>query len=355
MQTTMKRLAFACILLTLPTLALSEQIVKIGVLACQTGGCAATGQSTLRGIEIAVEEINAAGGVLGRPLEIIAQDTKEADSAANSVAAFRALSLDPTIELMIGPSWSNGGMPLIPLIKQRPNLIITSPSLGISDYNEASDRIFNTWPHDRESSIALARWAIEHNLKTAGILSAQDPWTASMAKEFSTEFEKLGGKILAQESPLLSAANFKAEITRIRNTNPEFILLGYWDHAATAARELHQLGWHGQLGSVQMDQEHLTLGGKDFAGLAYATFASPKAEFIQKFKQKYKADPGLSADTAYDTIYLYKRAIESAKTFDIQKLKLEILKQNFEGVSGKVEFDRLGGVTKKPLIEVVTK
>jgi branched-chain amino acid transport system substrate-binding protein len=123
-----------------------------------------TGTNALRGVQLAQEQINKSGGILGRQIELVVQDTREMDSPANAVSAYRQLRLDSDIELFVGPSWTVGGLPVAP-IAARDNVVVMAPSIGLEGFNEASDNLFNLWPHDSVATKALAQYAIDHGWK----------------------------------------------------------------------------------------------------------------------------------------------------------------------------------------------
>ena len=133
----------------------------LGGLLCLTGDCAEVGDNSRKGIELATEEINGSGGILGKKLALKFEDTKEMGGPGSVISAFQNLVLDPKIRYIIGPTWTVGGLPLAPILAKKPEVIAISPSLGVATYNEASDTVFNTWPHDDASTEALAKYAFK--------------------------------------------------------------------------------------------------------------------------------------------------------------------------------------------------
>lgn len=160
---------------------------------CLSGECAADGTSAVHGAEIAAAEINAAGGVLGKKIVFTTQDTAEAVSGAKAINAYRQIRLDPEIHYLIGPTWTPGGLTLAPVASKDKTIILMTPSLGVRDFNEAGDNIFNIRGTDDIATRATAKVAIENGWKTAAIFSSQQPWESLQAKIFQEEYEKLGG------------------------------------------------------------------------------------------------------------------------------------------------------------------
>ncbi len=337
----------------LPTAALfaeSSATFKVGALLCQTSVCAETGQASLNGLKLAAAEINATGGILGKKVELVPEDSRDAESPLLGVSAFKKLTANDAIKYIIGPTWSNAGLPLVPLVQRQSDLIVTSPSLGVAEFNEGSDRIFNLWPHDSVSTEALAEFAIKKGLKTAATLNIEDPWSSAQSATFKQHFETLGGKVNLQINPPRDSVDLKIEVLKLISLKPEAVLLVDWAPAVVLARQLENLGYKGQLLFIQIDNERIKQGGKALDGTVYAAYAPPASDFTAKYQAEYKTSPALSADVAYDTLYLYKRAIEAAKSFDASLVKVELQKQKFLGASGEIVFDAQGGVMKTPLL-----
>ena len=126
----LKVLALTLILATSSFAETKAENFKVGALLCLTGDCAEWGNNSLKGLQLAAEEINKTGGLLGRQIEIVAQDTREASGGGNSVSAYRQLTLDQEVNYIVGPTWTIGGLPLAPIAAQNRKIIMTSPSLG---------------------------------------------------------------------------------------------------------------------------------------------------------------------------------------------------------------------------------
>jgi ABC-type branched-subunit amino acid transport system substrate-binding protein len=141
---------------------------------------------------LARDEINAQGGILGRTIELVVQDSREVESPSHAVSAYRQLRLNPEISLFVGASWSIGGLAIAPIAARDP-VIITSPTIGLETFNETGDNIFNLWPHDSVSTKALAALAIQKGWRTAAVISNTNPWESELAKVFRDEYKRLGG------------------------------------------------------------------------------------------------------------------------------------------------------------------
>lgn len=326
---------------------------KVGVLLCLTGGCAEPGNNALNGIKLAAEEINHSGGVLGRKIELVVEDTREAESAANSVAGYQKLALDKDIQYIIGPTWTIGGLGIAPIVAKRKDLIMVSPSLGVADFNEAGDHLFNIWPHDSYSTEGLAAYAMNHGWKTAAVLSNQGPWESVQAKVFADAFKKLGGQVVAYEEPLASVMDLKAEALRIKSKNPQVVFMSNYTQMDSAARDLRNMHFNGQIMSILMDETRIKNADGALEGALFARYADATKSFAENYERAFQQKPGIASDTGYDALKLFASAVEGAKSFDVSVVKKTISSTKLAGAGGEIVFDGKGGVVKHPEFWVV--
>lgn len=328
-------------------------IFKVGVMLCLTGACAEPGTNALHGIELAAEELNSKGGILGRKIVLVAQDTREVDAAANSVTAYQTLALDKDIHFIIGPTWTAGALPLVPIVSKRTDLVMTSPSVGVELFNESADHLFNTWPHDRYSTEALAQYAIDQGWKRGAVLSNQGPWESVQAKVFAEAFKKLGGTVVTYEEPLVESRDLKSEALKIKGQNPDFVFMSNYTQMDIAAKELERLRYRGKKMAILMDETRIRNADGALEETIFARYPDPSSDFGKRYDERFKQGAGIASDTAYDTLGIYAKAIESAKSFDPAVVKKEILAIRYRGASGEIVFDGKGGVVKRPQFWVV--
>ncbi len=345
-----KLLLIAIFILITQSAEALEKEFKIGVMLCLTGDCAEWGNNSLKGIQLAVKELNANSGILGRQVSIIVEDTREGAGGANAIAAYQNLILNSEIQYLIGPTWSIGGAPLAPIIAKNKNLIATSPSLGIADFNEAGNHIFNVWPHDSVSSEKLAEYAIAQGWKRGVIFDANDPWGVVQADTFALKFQELGGEVIKRVSNTPDASSFRAEALTVKQLNPDFVFQANMYKMAQFAKDLKRISFGGKQITILMDETRLHESQGALEGAIFAKYPEPTGEFIRKYNQEYNTNPGVTADTAYDVIKLYALAISRVGTFDLNQVQKEMLKIKMDGASGGLSFDAKGGVVKEPAI-----
>lgn len=326
-----------------------EDRLIIGVMSCLTGDCAEWGTNSRKGVELAIEQINAQGGVLGQQISAVFEDSQDTNPS-RTVSAFQQLITNKKINFIVGPNWTVGGMSVAPLIARNKNLIVISPSVGVRDFNETSDNIFNTWPHDEKATRALARYAMKNSWKTAAIFGSQDPWVETQSKIFKEEYTNLGGAITAEASPLPSSRELHTEALKIKNSKPDVVFFANYQ-ADVIAKEFSALGFSAPKLSILMEKERVKAAQGALEGTVFALYEAPSQAFSKAFQAKFKAAPGITADTAYDALMILVEGIKQANSLDLERVKEKMhhLAQ-FPGASGTFSVDETGGVDKMPVL-----
>ncbi len=360
MNTTHRRLTITALLLASlsplplsPLCAAAEETISVGGLLCLTGDCAEVGENSRRGLELAAEELNAAGGVLGKKIMLKFEDTREMDGPGSAISAYQHLVLDPAVRFLVGPTWTVGGLPLAPILAKRPDILAISPSLGVAAYNEAADTIFNTWPHDDFATETLAEYALKQGWKTAAVLSNESPWESAQAKHFIETYKKLGGEITAFLEPSPQVKDLRTEISKIKRSQPRVIFMSNYTTMDIAAKELRNQQVNDPMMGILLDDIRLKNAGGAFEGLLYVQYPSAQPDFVERFKAKFKESSGMSADTAYDALKMLSAAIQAAGSVKVEAVKQKLQALQYKGASGEIHFDKDGGVRKLPDIYAV--
>ena len=328
-----------------------QDTFRIGALLCLTAPCEEWGENSLDGIMLAAEEINASGGILGKQIEIVVEDSAE-DNIANSVNAYKALR-SKNIEYIIGPTWSAAGQALGP-IAAKDKVLITSPSLGVRDFNEAGTNIFNIWPHDELATRALAKFAFEKGHRKIAIVSSKESWYLVQGNAFEDEFVKLGGTVLIKDEIPTDRTDVRTDAAKIFALKPDLIAYSNFENMGLVAHELSVLGYTGAQVSVLMDESRIDQGRGAFEGTVLVQYAKPSQEFINAYKNKFGKEPGITADTGYDALKIYAQIINEAGRDDLSEVnKIFADLKTYPGASGELTFDGKGGVTKPPVFYVV--
>lgn len=328
-----------------------SQTLKIGALVCLTGECAEWGTESLSGMKLAVEELNRTGGVLGRQLELVVEDSRDT-TPRETVTAFKRLRTVKNVNFIVGPTWTPAGLAIAPLAKNQKDLIVTSPSLGVKDFDHAGENLFNLWPHDETRARLLARTAISRGQKRLAIFSSQQPWSKQIGNAFEEEAQKLGATIVAKTEPIDSEKNLRAEALKIAESKPDAVFFSViTDQAGIGARELAKLNLQAPRMIVMLDETTLALAQGALEGALSTEYPAPSPEFKKHYQEAFGRVPRVSADTGYDTVRLYAQAIETARSSEPAAVlpTLQATRQ-YQGASGEISFDAMGGVTKEPYL-----
>ena len=343
---------FILLFFLVPSISLAEKF-KIGAPICLTGGCAEWGEATKNGLTIAQESLNAKGGILGKQIEIIYEDTSEATGGFKAVTAFKKLKSYGDINFYIGPSWTPGGLALAPVVGKMKDVVMISPSLGVAQFIESSSNLFNTMPHSEDATRAIARLMIQNQLKKVAIFSSQQPWEDLQAKVFREEFIKLGGEIISEQSPNPDTTDLKTESLKIVSAKPESVFLANLNQSGIASRQLRGLGYKGPLYAALLDQTRIDLAQGALEGAVTAQYPEASSDFVAAYTKRFGKKPNTSADTAHDAMIVLAMAINNAKSISSESVIAQILKIEFQGASGLVKFDSKGGVVRTPQYVVV--
>ena len=326
---------------------------QLGVAVCLTGGCAEWGTSALRGVELAVDEINTAGGVLAHKIVVSAEDTAEAISGAAAIKSFQSLLANSDIKYIIGPSWSPAGLALIPVLSKRPEIIAITPSMAVPDFARASSNLFKTVPDNETTAEHIAEYSIKQGLKKCAILSNQLKAEQYTSEVFTKKYEKLGGKITTLIETAPDETDLRTPALKIIKSNPEVVFLANYVQVGPAARRLRELGYKGPFISILLDRTRLEEGAGALEGTVFSKYVSYSAEFDEKYRKRYNEPYGPSADSAYDTIYVLKEAIEKAGTFDTAKVKKILPTLKMQGTASMIQFNKHRTVEKPPQLFTV--
>lgn len=329
----------------------TEPIV-LGATLPLTGDAAAWGKNTQQGIELALEQINASGGVLGRKLEVIYVDTQA--MAKEGVSAYRKLVTAHKVPAIIDDGVSSVTLAMAP-IAEKDKVVILATGATAPSISEAGDFIFRIWNSDAYESEVAAGYAY-HDLghRTAAILYINNNYGKDLEQVFKSEFSKLGGKIVASESFAQSATNMRAQLTQIKAVKPTLLyLVGYPKETAIALKQSRELQPSVQvLGTVAIkDPQLIEEAGEAAEGLAFPYPKDPSGQRVVKFqtafRAKYGHEPGITADVGYDAIRMIGRAIEETNAFSGDDIRRGLnMLENYAGVSGTMTFDKNGDVHK---------
>ena len=346
----------------------SAGAIKIGHYGSLTGSEATFGQSTDNGIKLAVQQVNAKGGVsVGgqkRLIELVSDDTEGKPEKAGTVVT-KLITKDQVVAVIgeVASSVTLAGAP----VAQAYGVPMITPSSTNTEVTKKGDYIFRVCYIDPFQGQAAAKFAMNDlKLSKAAVLfDQQSAYSSGLKDEFSKAFTAAGGKVVSEQAYTKGAADFNAQLARIREAGADHIFIpGYYTDVANIARQARALGINVPLlGGDGWDSDEL---GKN-AGAAiensfYTNHYAPDdpAPVIQDFVKAYQgafggATPDGLAALGYDAAKVLFEAIERAGSTDGAKLRAEIAKTtDFKGVTGDITLNADRDAVK-PIVVVERK
>ena len=347
-----------------PSEPISTEPIKVGFIAPLTGDAATYGMDEKNATTIAVEEINNAGGIKGRRLEVIYEDGKCTGKDA-ATAAQKLISIDK-VKIILGGACSGETLSVAPIAEQN-KIILFSAFSSSPDITKAGDYIFRNSPSDLDVAKGYAQFIVNKvGYKNIAIISENTDYAGGVRKVFNKEIEVLGGKIVADEAFKQGERDFRTNIARIKSSSPEAIFINPQSGVTggLALKQIRDLGIQTPVFSV------FVFGGKDAQeaagptanGLIYfdvVGLATEKGkQFADKFTSRFGKISGNDYDTGarYDSVYIIADALKKCSE-DTECIKNYLYNMNwYEGVIGKYKFDANGDVLGiEPLTPKVIK
>lgn len=345
---------FIVLLLVLSACA-SEDSIKIGAVLPLTGTASLYGENIRQGIELAVKEVNANGGVNGKPIEIIYED--DATNPAKSLTAVKKLIEIDGVEVIIGGIWDFLANAVIPEIDKQ-KVVLISPQALPDTITEKSDYFFSFHSPVSSNQKIFEEWLKNQSSARVGVIVVQNPWGLAHRDTFRKAANAVNVEIV-DEFLLQSFDNndFSTELSKLKSKNIDalFATMNFNDDALLAKK------------SFELDLKIPLLVHENFLGavsegkipaafirnMTIFRFSDPSNEFMQKFKAEYGKAPQFGADIAYDAVYGIVAAMENETSAESVRQKLH--KIDFNGASGRIYLGENNyPYNKQPLLEVLT-
>lgn len=335
--------------------AAPAEVIKIGHVAPLTGGIAHLGKDNENGARMAVDEINAAGGldVGGKKykLELLAEDDK-ADPKEGTLAAQKLV--DAGVVAVVGHLNSGTSIPASKIYADA-NVVQVSPSATNPKLTEQGFKTtFRVVANDNQQGSVLANYAAtEMKAKTIAIVDDRTAYGQGLADVVEKVAKEKGLKVVAREFATDKTTDFNAILTKIRAAKPDVVMYGGMDATAgPMAKQMKQLGIKSKLlaGDGVCSPEFIKLAG-DAADILTCSMAGEAVEKLAKgeeFKAKYKAkfnqDVQIYSPYSYDAVYVIADAIKRAGKVDKAAIVAAMPATNYTGVTGQIAFDEKGDI-----------
>jgi branched-chain amino acid transport system substrate-binding protein len=334
--------------------------IKIGVILPLTGSAAVWGENAKMGLEIALEEVNEAGGVMGKKVKLIFEDSQS--DPAKAVSSLQKLIATDKVPVVIGDIASSSVLAMAP-IAERSKVVLLSPGASNPDISKAGEYIFRNWQSDALEGEVDARFAYEHlGYRKMAILYVNNAYGSGLKTVFEQSFQRMGGKILISEAFEQGATDMRSQLRKIRAVNPDAIYMpGYPTEMAILLRQAKELGIKTPFLSVQaFDDPKILQIAKDAAeGVIFSVPKPPDpsnpvvSNFVRKYKERFNKEPGVCSDTGYDALKIIVWAM-SQGAFSGSEIQKQLLKlKDFPGAAGLTTFDKNGDVIKPFIFKTV--
>ncbi|MEQ8666835.1 MAG: ABC transporter substrate-binding protein [Rhodospirillales bacterium] len=336
----------------------SAETLKIGMATGQTGGLAPYDGPAMEGFQIAVDEINAAGGIGGKiKIETIAKDTRS-DAAQTSIAAQELL--DEGINILITPSDADPSFAAAALATDAKvpafSPAASSPTLPLM----GGDYMFANFPGDNVQATVSAEWAYGEGFRNAYILYSPDTQYTTLPLYFSDVWKELGGTVAGEGTYVIGQQDFSAEVTKIKSMNPPVDVImtaAYEPDFPAFIRQLRSAGVTAQvIGSDGIDSPTTFSLGEAAEGVVFSTagHATPGSA-LEAFNKKFKDTYGRDADTifaaiGYDLMKVIEAGVLAAGSTDSVAIRDAIA--NLENVQGVTSAITYKGTTGMPVRQV---
>lgn len=333
--------------------------IVIGEFSGLTGNSASFGIASHEGFQMAVDEQNAKGGLLGKKIKLMTEDDQGKPEEARS-AVLKLIRRQNAVAIL-GEFASSRSIAAAPEA-QRAKVPMLSHGSTNPKVTELGDYIFRSCFIDPFQGEAMAKFAYNKlGVRTAAILrDVKNDYSVGLAKFFTQTFEKLGGKIVADEAYSEGDVEFRAQLTSIKGKNPQAIFIpGYYTEVGLIAQQARSLGLTVPLlGGDGWDSPKTTeIGGKAIDGAYFSNHYAaddpdPKVQdFIKNFKTKYNKTPDAQAVLAYDAANLMFDAITRAGSTDGEQIRAALAAtKKFPGVTGLITMDSKRDASKSLVI-----
>ena len=333
--------------------------IKIGNVGPLTGDYASYGVSVRQGIEIAIEEVNAAGGINGAQIVLIAEDTKgDTTEAANATS--KLVERD-NVSVIVGAVLSGETFAGAPIANDA-GVTMISPASTATGIPQEGEYIFRNTLADEVQAAQLAEYANQElDITQFAIMYANNDYGVALKDAFEVTANNLGD-VVAVESYMDGDTDYSALLTKIAQENPEALFIGgYYTEAAMIAQQAKQQGLDVQILGADgfYAPELISLGGDDVEGAIFtAAFydgdtSDAVVSFVSKYNEKFNANPDMFAAQAYDAARIVLEAIKTAGADRAGIRDALAAIQNFPGITGVTSFDDDGDVIKEVLILTV--
>lgn len=335
-----------------------ENAIRIAVAAPMTGDNAEYGLGFYNAALMMAEKYNAEGGVLGHPVEIVQFDDRNSPEEAASIA--QKIVSDGNLAGVIGHFASGVCMVAAPVYQEN-QIIEISPSSSHPDYSGIGDYIFrNNTVIDFEAAASLDIAINDMGKKKIGVIAIQTDWgqnTAALVEKLvETQYASQGAQVVSREDVMEGSDDYSPAITKMNAAGADVIICcGMYNLVAPVAKQYKQVNPDICIVAFSnaYSQQLIELGGDAVDGVRFPVIFFSESddpmvkEYVDTYTEKYGSVPSALTSQAYDSVGMLCEAIKAAGTTDSDKVRDELYKLAYQGVTGDTKFDEVGDVHKE--------
>ena len=353
-------LTLALIPLCIATARCSSE-VKIGAVVSESGAVAAYGQRVKNGLDLALEEVNAAGGFDGGPIKLIYRDDATNPDRGRQVA--EELIDEEGVRVIVGAVSSPVTLNIAQVCEKK-EVVLLSPASSAVSISQAGDYIYRNWPSDILEGTAMAKFAKELGLEKVVVFALDNDWGHGLQDVFERQYEGRFRQVVEtfhfEEG---QTAGFADMVAQVKEIQPDGIyLLSYIADLTELIGQLHDAG----IDAVMMGSSSVTPDMGRTIGGAAENFVYPQpwfdvesdepavAAFVDAYRAKYSEDPDIYAAHGYDALKLLVQAMETGGSSHPNDIKIGLAGiNNYQGAAGRTSFDEAGDVVRYPRIFII--
>lgn len=342
-----------------PAAASTATTIKVGLIAPLTGNTA-MGMYQIAGSEMAIKEINEAGGIDGKvKIEWFVEDDE--GTPANSVSVAQKLITQTGVDVIIGAQNSSCTLAVMELTEANkiPHIAPTSTAIGLTQHGKKY--IFRLAGSDMIYAETVIKYLMAQGYKTGAILYESSDFGLSGFTCLTKAAEQLGFNIIASEMYTPGDRDFSTQLTTIKQKSPDAVIpWGYFTEAALIIQQMRQYDIKSVICGFGFENNQLpVLGGKAVEGVIAATGFSrdTKNQMVQNFITEFEAEHSILCTrdvvNGYDAVYAMAAAVEAAGTIDGEAVAKQLRTLQFTGLGGDFSFDENGEVRKTALLAIL--
>lgn len=338
-----------------------SKTVKVGTIMPISGQIAAYGIQSRDAIKMAVEELNAQGGLLGKPVELFVEDDE--NNPEKTMNAFLKLTNKDQVTGLVAALTSKCTLAITQDV-QAEQVVMITPTSTNDTVTDAGDYIFRACYNDSFQGRVCAKFAAEalKARKAAILYDITNDYSKGLTKNFTDKFQSLGGQVVIAESYSSGDKDFNAQLTKIKASAPEVLFIpDYYSTISLIAKQVRGQGMLIPMVGADGWDEITNNAGDEVLGCYYSNHYSPVANdpevktFVSKYQKKYKVVPNALAALSYDAMWILADAIKKAGSLETQKVRVAMAQTNRKLVTGKIKFDRKRNPVKSAVMLKIVK